>query len=123
MKLREIVNVLNAKVMCAEGEIDNIEIEYAYASDLMSDVLAFCLPGSLLLTGLTNIQIVRTVQMLDLPAIMFVRGKLPLEDTVKLAEQNGIPIIVTPMSMYESCGILFAAKLPACTISPLSEKE
>ena len=73
----------------------------------MSDVLAFCTPGSLLLTGLTNVQIVRTAQMLDIPAIVFVRGKVPLEETVQLAKDNGIPILLTRYSMFEACGVLY----------------
>lgn len=73
----------------------------------MSDVLAFCTPGSLLLTGLTNVQIVRTAQMLDIYAIVFVRGKVPLEETVQLAKDNGIPILLTRYSMFEACGVLY----------------
>ena len=80
----------------------------------MSDVLAFCSPGALLLTGLTNVQIVRTAQMLDIPAIIFVRGKVPLEETVELAKANNIPIILTRQSLYEACGKLYAAGLKPC---------
>lgn len=68
----------------------------------MSDVLAFCSPGALLLTGLTNVQIVRTAQMLDIPAVVFVRGKIPLEETVTLAKSSGIPILLAKQSLYES---------------------
>ena len=55
-----------------------------------------------------GVQIVRTAQMLDIPAIVFVRGKRPLEETIQLARENGIPILLTRYSMFESCGILFA---------------
>ena len=71
----------------------------------------------MLLTGLTNIQIVRTAQMLDLPAIVFVRGKMPQEDTIRLAESAGIPILVSSWSMYETSGILYDKGVPACAIS------
>ncbi|HOO87381.1 MAG TPA: transcriptional regulator, partial [Synergistales bacterium] len=75
MKLRDIASQIRAEVLSGEELLDDIDIECAYGADLMSDVLAFARPGSLLLTGLTNIQIVRTAQMLDLPAVVFVRGK------------------------------------------------
>ena len=120
MKLSEIVQAIDAEVLCCEDRVREIDIQTAYASDLMSDVLAFCAPGSMLLTGLTNIQIVRTAQMLDLPVIVFVRGKTPLEDTIRLAENNGIPVLVSSWSMYETSGILYREGVPAC---PMAHKK
>ena len=75
MILRDLVTLIRAEVLCGEDLLDSIDIECAYGADLMSDVLAFARPGSLLLTGLTNIQIVRTAQMLDLPSVVFIRGR------------------------------------------------
>lgn len=108
MNLKQIAEILNAEVVSGGEKLEGTEIANAYACDLMSDVLAFCPSGSLLLTGLTNIQIIRTAQMLDLPAIIFVRGKKPLEETVALAKENGIPILLVRSSLYESCGKLYA---------------
>lgn len=108
MTLKELAELLDARNISTEDDLNSIEVNNAYACDLMSDVLAFCTPGSLLLTGLTNVQIVRTAQMLDIPAIIFVRGKVPLEETIQLARENGIPILLTKYSMFESCGILYA---------------
>ena len=104
MKLSEIVQAIDAEVLCCEDRVREIDIQTAYASDLMSDVLAFCAPGSMLLTGLTNIQIVRTAQMLDLPVIVFVRGKTPLEDTIRLAENTGFPCSSPPGACTKPAG-------------------
>ena len=116
MKLREIAQSISAEVLSGEELLDSIDIKCGYGADLMSDVLAFALPGTLLLTGLTNIQIVRTAQMLDLPVVIFVRGKRPQEPAIQLASQIGMPLLVCPMSMFEACGILFQKGLLACTI-------
>ena len=116
MKLREIRELLNAEVLIAEEALDLVEVEKGYASDLMSDVLAFSSPGVLLLTGLTNVQIFRTAQMLDIPAIAFVRGKMPSEDLLKLAKEADMPILLTSMSMFESCGRLYVKGLAPCNI-------
>ena len=116
MKLREIAQSISAEVLFGEELLDTIEIQCAYGADLMSDVLAFALPGTLLLTGLTNIQIVRTAQMLDLPAVVFVRGKRPQDPAIQLASQIGMPVLLCPLSMFEACGILFQKGLEACTI-------
>ncbi|MCD7951478.1 MAG: transcriptional regulator [Synergistaceae bacterium] len=107
MTLQELASLLDAKNISTSDDLNSIVVNNAYACDLMSDVLAFCTPGSLLLTGLTNVQIVRTAQMLDISAIVFVRGKVPLEETVQLAKDNGIPILLTRYSMFEACGVLY----------------
>jgi predicted transcriptional regulator len=109
MNLKELAEVINAEVISSDVDLSEVSVPFAYACDLMSDVLAFCSPGSLLLTGLTNIQIVRTAQMLDLPAVVFVRGKIPLEETVSLAKESGIPVLLTKSSLYEACGKLYSA--------------
>lgn len=115
MLFEEIAKKVNAKGLCVEEKISTLEISKAYASDLMSDVLAFCQPGGLLITGLTNIQIVRTAQMLDIPGILFVRGKAPQEETIKLAREAGIPMILSKYTMFEACGILYSLGLVPCT--------
>ncbi len=122
MTLQELTALLDAENVSTEDDLNGITIDNAYACDLMSDVLAFCTPGSLLLTGLTNVQIVRTAQMLDIPAIVFVRGKRPLDETINLARENGIPILLSKYSMFEACGVLFTKGMrPA--LNNLEDKE
>ena len=95
---------------CAGSE--DREICCCHASDLLSDVLTFRGPGSLLLTGLTNAQVIRTAEMADFAAICFVRGKAPQPETVELAKEKMIPLFVTALSMFEACGRLFTEGLP-----------
>lgn len=111
MKLEEIKKILNAEMIVGKY---NIEIKMACGSDLMSDVLTFTKPGVLLLTGLTNSQVVRTAEIAEIIAICFVRGKKPNIETIKLAKEKEIPILVTNFSMYESCGRLYKNGLPGC---------
>jgi predicted transcriptional regulator len=116
LNLKEIVSCIGAETLHGEDLLEKVEVEKAYASDLMSDVLAFAWPGTLLLTGLTNVQIVRTAQMMDIPAVVFVRGKRPQEEAVALAKNIGMPLLVSSMSMYETCGLLYKAGLSPCVI-------
>ena len=116
MNLREVSKAFGGIVLYGEELLDQMDIEYAYGADLMSDVLAFAKPGSLLLTGLTNVQIIRTSQMLDIPAVIFVRGKRPREETVKLAESLKMPVLLSPKSMFETCGLLYKAGVLPCNI-------
>ena len=114
MKLKDIERILGAEVI-AGGELLQEEIEMACGSDLMSDVLAYVKHGALLLTGLTNPQVVRTAEMADLLAICFVRGKKPGQETIEMAESKNIPLLTTPLPMFESCGRLYREGLPGCS--------
>ena len=78
-------------------------IQGGCGADLMSDVLAAVQPQALLLTGLCNPQVVRTAQMADVAAIVFVRGKIPAQDVIDLANEERIPLITTPYGTFELC--------------------
>ena len=109
MRLFEIKTFLECQPVSpkvADPDSD-IDIQCAYASDLMSDILVKVKPGSLLLTGLTNNQVVRTGKVAAVGAIIFVRGKKPNADTIKLAEHYNIPLLTTDISMFDACGMLF----------------
>lgn len=106
--IREIAGVLDARWICCEEEAEQ-EVRYAFASDMMSDVLAHVEMDTMLLTGLINSQSVRTAEMLDVPCVVFVRGKQPQADAVQRAKQIGLPLLSTACSMFESCGRLYAA--------------
>ncbi|HHF43501.1 MAG TPA: hypothetical protein ENL38_07280 [Candidatus Aminicenantes bacterium] len=111
MTLQQIKELLQAEVIFGDHYLDR-EITFAGGSDLMSDVLAFGQPGILLLTGLTNLQSVRTADIIEAKAIIYVRGKKPDAQTIKFAREKNIPILSTPLTMYEACGILYQAGLP-----------
>ena len=107
MKMSKIVELLNAKVLCGEELLEN-EVHSACGSDMMSDVLAFVKDQAVLLTGLVNLQVVRTAAMMDMLCIVFVRGKNPTEDIIEFAKDNGIVILASEERMYPACGKLYA---------------
>ncbi len=107
MKLSEVKKLLNADVYAGEDKLD-MEIFEACGSDLMSDVLAFVKEKALLLTGLQNLQVLRTAEMMDMEVVVFVRGKVPNQEIIDYAEENGMVIMTTEYPMYISCGILYS---------------
>ncbi|HNR03769.1 MAG TPA: DRTGG domain-containing protein [Bacillota bacterium] len=115
MKICEVKEVLNAELLCGDELLEN-EVSYAFGSDLMSDVLAFVKGKTLLLTGLTNQQVVRTAEMADLSAIVFVRGKKPGEDIVQLATEKDIALLLTRDTMYTASGKLYSNGLEGVSI-------
>lgn len=111
MTLEEVMRILEAEVIVGKDLLHR-EVKMGCGSDLMSDVLAFIKPSSLLLTGLTNQQTVRTAEMQDIVAICFVRGKRPLDEAVTLAREKDIPLLATRFRMFEACGRLYSEGLP-----------
>jgi len=85
-----------------------MEVTTAFGCDLMSDVLAFAKAGSLLLTGLTNTQVIRIANVLDIAAIILVRGKKPQTEALVLAKELQIPILTTKYILFETAGRLYA---------------
>ncbi len=111
MKLREILEILSAEVLVDHQDLEE-EIPMGGAADLMSDVLAFGSEGMVLMTGLTNPQVVRTAEMAGINVVIFVRDKTPPPETLELAQDSGITVLVTGYTMYEACGRLYKAGLP-----------
>ena len=107
MTLREIVKLLNATVCLGEERLDE-EVEFAFASDLMSDVLTLK-DTPMLITGLCNVQTIRTCDMATLDIIIVVRNKKVTDDMLELAEDNDMVILSCPFSMFKACGLLFQA--------------
>ncbi|PKN51941.1 MAG: hypothetical protein CVU55_09325 [Deltaproteobacteria bacterium HGW-Deltaproteobacteria-13] len=122
MKLSEIKEILNADVIVGEDKLD-IEVKTAFGADLMSDVLAFAKAGSLLLTGLTNTQVVRIANVLDIAAIILVRGKKPPVETISMARNLQIPILTTKYILFETAGRLYSKGIVGCLekVEPGSE--
>jgi len=113
LKLSEVVEILDADVIVGEDNLD-MEVKTAFGADLMSDVLAFAKAGSLLLTGLTNVQVIRTVDILDIAAIVLVRGKRPSEETINMARELKIPVLSTKYILFETAGRLYARGMVGC---------
>ena len=113
MKLRDVKEILAADVIVGEDKLD-MEVNTAFGADLMSDVLAFAKAGSILLTGLTNDQVIRTADILDIAAIVLVRGKRANTDTINLAKELKIPILTTKYILFETAGRLYAKGMVGC---------
>jgi predicted transcriptional regulator len=110
LTLSEISEILDCEIVLGLDSLD-VETALVLSSDMMSDVLAFAQPGALMITGLTNSQSVRTADFADAAAVLYIRGKMPEEKTIQLAEELKIPILSTKMGMFDVCGVLYAEGL------------
>ena len=119
MKLSAVLEAIEGKAITKDTDLD-IEVQMGCGANLMSDVLAFTHEGTLLMSGLTNPQVVRTAEMAGIKAIVFVRGKIPPPETIALAEQKGIPLLASKFTMFETCGRIYQAGLPSCGLFELT---
>lgn len=106
MTLREIRDLLQCEVLTDENDL-HIDVTQVVASDGMSEILAFAKSKELMITGLTNIQSIRTADIAAVSAVVYCRGKRPDKKVVEFARQKGIPVLVTKMGMFDICGILY----------------
>jgi predicted transcriptional regulator len=112
MLLREVVDLLQAEVIWGHDLLDTLRLPACFAADLMSEVLAFSAPDALLITGLTSVQSIQTANVADLPAILFVNAKKPGQQVLDLAQERGIPLLTTRLTMFAACGLLYGRGMP-----------
>jgi hypothetical protein len=110
MTVEDAVTLLEGQFFNGEEKAE-LEVASACGADLMSDVMAFVKDRVLLLTGLVNPQVIRTAELLDIHAIIFVRGKIPGRDMIEMAEESDIILAGTKLPMFISCGKLYEAGL------------
>jgi len=108
MTIREIAEIIDGKVICCEDRMST-SVEYAFSSDLMSDVLTIEKENLLLITGLANLQTIRTSEMSDISCIIFARDKKIGEEMVSLAMENNMILVESPHSVFYISGELYKA--------------
>jgi predicted transcriptional regulator len=110
MKLSEVAALTNAEIICGKERMTEM-VDSGFSADLMSDVLTIDTDNLLLITGLSNIQTIRTAEMADIRFILFVRNKKSSDEMIELARENNMVILETSYSLFKTSGILFSAGL------------
>ena len=110
MQISDICNLLSAQIICGYEHL-SANIERGYSSDLMSDVLTLDTDHLLLITGMCNLQTIRTAEMADIRFIVFVRNKKANDDMQALARENNLCIMESPFTLFKASGILYQAGL------------
>jgi predicted transcriptional regulator len=110
MSVEEIIELIEGEIVTGNPK-NNIQISLAFSSDLMSDVLTINhhQDDIVLLTGLANVQTIRTVEMAGLNLVILVRGKKANNDMIEIANENDITIIETKYSSFRTSAILYNA--------------
>jgi predicted transcriptional regulator len=106
MKISELKEILKAKVLVGEDQLNNV-ITGGGAADLMDDVLAAAARGSALLTGVTTAHVIQTARIVQVGALVIVRGKQPPDEMIAMAQSYNIPLLLTDYSLFVACGRLY----------------
>ncbi|MDD3478296.1 MAG: hypothetical protein PHP32_05420 [Candidatus Izemoplasmatales bacterium] len=115
IKLESIVEKYQCRIYTTSIYDPMKEIRFGFCADLMSDALMIMntvketgiLEDTLLITGLATNQSIRTAEMLDVEVVLLVRGKVPAPQVVTLAEESGIILIGTNLTMFQTSGLLY----------------
>lgn len=108
MIINEFLDIIEGKVVCGTHLLKH-DVKLAFASDLMSDVLTITEDNVLLITGLANVQAIRTAEMSNIHCVVLVRNKKASDEMIRLAEDSEMLIIETPYTMFRTSGLLFQA--------------
>jgi predicted transcriptional regulator len=107
MTLKEVADLLSARVLQGSQDELGVTVSKAAASDLMSDILARLVSADLMLTGLTTTQTIRTASVAGINCVVICRGKVVPESITELAKEEGIVLMVCDLTLFEACGLLY----------------
>jgi len=120
MKLRELAATIEGTILVGDDQPDLL-VDRAFAADLLSDVLALTDERTTLVTGMINPQVMRVAEILNITAIIFVRGKTPPQSLLNYAIELNIPLVATKKTMFETCGLMYTNGVRACRSRSVSE--
>jgi len=106
MKLREIIEKLQLKVLTGQENVD-VEVTGGYTSDLLSDVIANSKVGNLWITLQTHQNIIAVAKLKDLSGIIIVNNREPDEGTLQKAKEENVPLLGSEEMAYEVSGKLY----------------
>ena len=99
MQISEILSQTHAELLTRQADIDH-QVDRAFSSDLMSDVLTLDTDKLLLITGLNNLQTIRTAEMAEVRCILFARNKRPSLEMIALAEKENMILMASEKSVF-----------------------
>jgi predicted transcriptional regulator len=108
MKVSELRDLLNLQLM---NELFDRDIDGVFISDMVSDIVAGLSPGNLLVTIQTHKNLIASANLVDASAVVFVRGKKPLEDVIQLANRAKLTLLSTDLDAWNLALKLYEAGL------------
>ena len=108
LRLSDLVKSFQLKIEAGKDRLHE-EVTGGYASDLLSNVIAHSRKGNVWITIQTHPNIVAVATMKELAGIILTGGRKPDAETIQKAEEEGIPLLVSPLFTFELVGRLYQA--------------
>ena len=106
MKVQELVEKLNLKVLAGEKGLDR-EIDGCYISDLLSDVMGNAMEGNIWITLQTHKNVMAVASLKELACIILVKNLMPNDETIEQSNDEDLPILQTNLPTYEIAGLVY----------------
>jgi len=119
MRLQELARSLDLRELSpatdASGGEDDTDITRGYASDLLSDVLAHAPVGGVLVTLQVHLNVVAVASHAGLRAVIFSCGRVPDDEIIERAAEEGLSLYVTPADTFDVVGRLYSLGIKGST--------
>ena len=112
MTVKDLQSKLNLKAL---NEATDTEVEGAFISDMLSDVMAGAKAGNVWITVQTHKNIIAAANLVDVPAIVVVRDKKVPEDTLQMANRVGVTVFTTDLDSFQIAVKLYEAGIRPTT--------
>ena len=106
MKVQELVEKLNLKVLSGEKGLDR-EIDGCYISDLLSDVMGNAMEGNIWITLQTHKNVMAVASLKEMSCIILVKNLMPNDETIEQSNDEDLPILQTNLPTYEIAGLVY----------------
>ncbi len=103
--LGELIEKLGLEVV-SSAHLTNRPVAGGYAADLLSCAMKGAKKDYLWVTLQSHINVVAVASLLGLAGVIITEGNRPDPETIGRAEQEGIPLIVTPKTTFTVVGEL-----------------
>ncbi len=105
MKVHELMELIGASNAVESAPLD-AEITCGYACDLLSWVLAHGKQGMAWCTVQTHVNVIAVAVLMEMACAILVEGVEPEPASLKKAEDEGLPILMTNKTAYEVCVLM-----------------
>lgn len=107
MNLSEITTLVKGTIVVDRTDC---AVNFAYASDLLSDVMGHCGDESALITIQNHLNTIAVCTLVGIEVIVLCHNRPAPDDMVAAAKREGVAIVVTPLSQFETSLALSALK-------------
>lgn len=99
MTIAELAEKVNGNIIV---DLEGASVKYAYASDLLSDVMGHCGDESALITIQNHLNTIAVCTLVGAEIIVVCHNRPIPPDMAEAAAREGVAVVTTPLSQFEA---------------------